>query len=598
MTRTSRAIRIGGASGAWGDSPLAVGQLIGASVDYLMMDYLAEVTMSLLAKARARDADAGYPRDFVRYVVPHLGELAERGTKIVTNAGGVNPMACKRALEDEIAMAGLDLRVAVVLGDDVLPSLHSGLSVPGQDALDRNGLLSANAYLGAFPIARALDQGADIVITGRCADSSLALGVLVHEFDWRPDDHDLLAAGSLVGHIIECGPQATGGNFTDWEDVPDWHNIGYPIAECQPDGSFAITKPADTGGLIDVRCIKEQLLYEIGDPAAYVLPDVVADFTQVEVVQADPERVVVRGAKGRPPTTTYKVSATSQAGYRAAASFTLIGPDAARKAQRTGEQFLERGSMILGAHGWAPYTSTRIEVIGAESAYGARSTAWGSREVVLRVVMTHPNADALDRIGLEVGSVGLGFAPGVAGINGGRPRATPQIVLSTLFIEKRDIPAPVVVLGDADPLRVEIAHGEAARPAPVMASRTTTSTPVSGDTVAVQLRCLAHARSGDKGDLSNVAIVARRPEYLPIIAAAVTEDRMADHFSGQVSGPVRRYDAPGVHAVNFVMEQALGGGGMASLRIDPQGKAYGQMALEMAVDVPADLARAEGWQTL
>ena len=255
---------IGGASGAWGDSPRAIPQLLGSPVDYLMMDYLAEVSMSLLARARLKSPDAGYPADFVQYLKPNLSAIAARGIKVVSNAGGVNPQACKAALVAACAELGLSLRIATVAGDDVLPLIDQLRAAGTREAVSGAPLparlLTANAYLGAIPIKAALAAGADIVITGRCADSALALGILMHEFDWQPDDYDRLAAGSLVGHLLECGAQGVGGLHTDWELVPNWENIGYPLAECQADGSFVLTKPVDTGGLVIPGSVAEQAL--------------------------------------------------------------------------------------------------------------------------------------------------------------------------------------------------------------------------------------------------------------------------------------------------------------------------------------------------
>ena len=260
-----------------------------------MMDYLAEVTMSLLARARMKDAAAGYAPDCVAYLEPVFPTIAQKGVRIVSNGGGVNPLGCKRALEAIVAKLGLDLRVAIVEGDDVIPLIEELRTRGVREAFSGRPLpprlLTANAYLGALPIKAALDGGADIVITGRCADSALALGVLMHEFGWAADDYDRLAAGSLVGHLLECGPQATGGTFSDWATVPDWHNIGYPIAECGSDGRFVISKPDATGGLIVPGVIAEQTLYEIGDPAAYLLPDVTADFSEVRLTQVGPDAV-------------------------------------------------------------------------------------------------------------------------------------------------------------------------------------------------------------------------------------------------------------------------------------------------------------------
>ena len=368
-------IRIGGASGAWGDSPGAIPQLVAAGVDYLVMDYLAEVTMSLLARAHLKDPAFGFPPDFVGYLKRALPQMARTGVKVVSNAGGVNPAGCKAAMEAVIAESGLSLKVAAIEGDDVLP-IAKDLGVPGMPG----DLLTANAYLGALPIAAGLAAGADIVITGRCADSALALGILMHEFGWAADDYDRLGAGSLTGHILECGPQATGGNFTDWEEVPGWENIGYPIASCSADGSFLVGKPEGSGGMITPAVIAEQTLYEIGDPAAYLLPDVVADFSHVQLRQVGPDLVQVSGARGRPPTGTYKVSATYQDGWRGVLTVSIVGVNAARKAERTAGAMIARATANFAARGLPPFSATWVEALGAEASYGTRSATRASRE--------------------------------------------------------------------------------------------------------------------------------------------------------------------------------------------------------------------------
>ena len=588
---SQRLVRIGGASGAWGDSPRAIPQLLGAEVDYLMMDYLAEVTMSLLARARMKDPAAGFPPDFVSYLREPLPEIARRKIRIVSNAGGVNPAGCKAALEAICAEAGVSLRIAAVEGDDLMPLAEklraegiredlTGLPLPPR-------LLTANAYLGALPISRALDDGADIVITGRCADSALALGILMHEFKWTAEEYDRLAAGSLVGHLLECGPQSTGGLYTDWEKVPDWHNIGYPIAECRADGSFVVTKPDGTGGLVTPGTVAEQALYEIGDPAAYILPDVIADFSQVHLTQEAPDRVLVTGARGRPPTDLYKVSATYQDGYRAVATVSIVGIDAARKARRTGEALLARARMTFKERGIEDFTSTHIEELGADAAYGRDTSLSPSREVLLRLVVVHRDRKAIELLAREVGSIGISFAPGTTGIYSGRPKATPLIRLCTFFVKKAELPRPTVML-DANTITVDIPAGHplvsaVERPAAVAEEI------AAGPSVEVPLIRLALARSGDKGNLSNIAIIARDPSFVPVLRREVTSERIAAHFRDLIGGPVHRYEAPGLGAFNFVLEDALGGGGMASSRIDPQGKAFGQMALEMKVQVPSAL---------
>jgi hypothetical protein len=586
---SDKIVRIGGASGAWGDSPMAIPQLLGADVQYLMMDYLAEVTMSLLARARMKDPEAGYPPDVIDYLKPSLPEIARRGIKVATNGGGVNPAACKRALEAALAELGLSLRVAMVEGDDVMP-LTNALRVGGlKEAVSGEPLparlLTANAYLGALPIKAAFDAGADIVITGRCVDSALALGILMHEFGWGAGDYDLLGAGSLVGHILECGAQATGGNFTDWQTVPGWHNIGYPVAECRSDGTFVVCKPDGTGGMVTPAVVSEQCLYEIGDPAAYFLPDVVADFSNVHLTQAGPDRVRVEGARGRAPTSQYKVSATYQDGYRAVATVSIVGPDAADKAEKTADALIERARMLFKRRGLPDFSDTHVETLGAEASYGTNAPGRGSREVLLRVAVAHPNRDALDIFARELGAVPLSCAPGTTGIYSGRPHPTPVVRLFTFFIDKAALPRPTVRLGDATPFDIEIPV-EGGYVAPQPNSEVAVDGIPDGPTVALPLVRLAYGRSGDKANSANVAIIAREPRFLPLLRREVTPERVVAQLGHLVEGPARRFEAPGLHALNFVIERALGGGGMASPRIDPQGKAYGQMTLEMIIPVP------------
>ncbi|WP_086091235.1 acyclic terpene utilization AtuA family protein [Pseudorhodoplanes sinuspersici] len=590
---TDRIVRIGGASGAWGDSPMAIPQLLTADVHYLMMDYLAEVTMSLLARARMKDANAGFPPDFVAYLKQSLPEIARRGIKVVSNGGGVNPHAAKRALEQVCNELGLSLQIAVVEGDDVLPRIDA-LRTTAREASTGETLpeklLTANAYLGALPIAAALDCGADIVITGRCADSALALGILMHEFKWAADDYDRLAAGSLVGHILECGPQSTGGVHTDWEKVPGWENIGYPIASCSADGSFVLSKPDNTGGLIVPASVAEQVLYEVGDPAAYILPDVVADFRQVTLEQIGDNRVRVSGARGYPPTSQYKVSATYQDGWRGVATVSIVGPDAVLKAERTADALLARARMLFRQRQLPDFTAAHTEVLGSESAYGPKANVRMAREVLLRLVVDHVDREGIDVFARELGSVGLGFAQGTTGIFSGRPKPVPVVRLFTFFIDKAALSAPAVQIGNEEPFSVDVpSHGGYVAPA----EKADHAIPAQdGASVEIDLRSLAVARSGDKGNSSNVAIIARDPAYVPILRREVTPEKMAAHFDGLVHGKVVRYEAPGLHAFNFLMEDALGGGGMASRRIDPQGKAFGQMALEMKIKVPLSVAQS------
>ncbi|MEM7191217.1 MAG: acyclic terpene utilization AtuA family protein, partial [Pseudomonadota bacterium] len=367
---TAESIRIGGASGYWGEADIGLPQFLAeGDLDFVVFDYLAEITMSIMARQRAKDPEKGYAADWVTAVLkPNLTEVARQGVKLISNAGGVNPLACAAAVEALIAELGLKLKVAVITGDDLLDrasdlTRHTEM-FSGGDFPDPDTVASVNAYLGAFPIAAALDGGADIVITGRCVDSAVTLGACIHAFGWGREDWDLLSAGSLAGHIIECGPQATGGNYTDWEDVADsLVNIGYPIAEVDKYGNIAIEKPAGTGGTVTVGTVGEQMLYEIGDPRAYTLPDVTCDFSEVTITPED-GFIRVLGAKGRPAPAGYKVSTTFADGWRAGMVWFFVGADAGAKGRAFAKAALARANGKLRALNAPAFDEEMVEVIG------------------------------------------------------------------------------------------------------------------------------------------------------------------------------------------------------------------------------------------
>jgi hypothetical protein len=585
----NKVVRIGGASGFWGDSSVGAPQLIErGDVNYLVFDYLAELTMSILAAQRAKTPELGYATDFVQVTMKAvLPELVRRGIRVVSNAGGVNPQACAQAIAALAAEQGLAVKIAVVQGDDVMPllpqlreehvtELQSGAALPAK-------VLTANAYLGALPIKAALDAGAQIVVTGRCVDSATTLGVLMHEFGWAANDYDRLAQGSLAGHIIECGCQATGGLHTDWEDVPDWAHIGYPVLECHADGSFVATKPPGTGGLVNTAVISEQMLYEIGDPRRYLLPDVTCDFSEVRLAQVGEHRVQVQGARGLGPGPHYKVSATHMDGFRCSAQLTIVGIDAARKARRTGEAVLERTSELLAQQGLGHYSRTHIEVLGSEAGnFGPHARTADVREAVLRVAVTHPQKAALELFAREIAPAGTSWSPGTTGTDG-RPSPSPAIKQFAFLLDKARL-RPVVVLGDQT-IRVEVPTGQLPVPAPVSASAEPFAQE-EADCVEVPLVRVAWARSGDKGDTSNIGVIARQPEWLPWLRAELTEARVKEWLGHLVRGEVKRFDVPGIHATNFLCTKALDGGGMASLRNDPLGKGMAQILLTMPVRVP------------
>jgi hypothetical protein len=575
-------IRIGGASGFWGDSSVAVPQLVRrGGVDYISFDYLAELTMSILTAARAKDPAAGWAKDFVDVALAGmLPEIAARNIRLLSNAGGINPRACAAALRAAAEQAGISLRIAIVEGDDLRERIVPDASLP-------RPLLSANAYLGAFPIAAALGRGANVVITGRCVDSALPLGALIHEFGWLPHDWDKLAAGSLAGHLLECGAQATGGLFTDWERVERWDDIGYPIAECEPDGSFVITKPPGTGGLVEPASVAEQLLYEIGDPTAYVLPDVVCDFSGVTMQRAGSERVRVVGARGRPATDTYKVSATYGDGFRCVGTLAIIGIDAANKARRTADAILARTRRIFAERGLADYRATNVEVIGAEHTYGPHARTTAAREVMLRLCVDHPDRRALEIFAREIAPAGTSWSPGTTGAGSGRPKPVPLVKFASFLFPKRDLEIELELDGVRVPVAVDAGGAPAQSEAPQ--AQAAPSLAADGPTVLAPLVKLAFARSGDKGDTANIGVIARRPEFVATLRAQLTPERVAAYFAHLVRGSVRRYELPGIDAFNFTLESALGGGGMASMRIDPLGKGLAQMLLDLPIEVPQSL---------
>jgi len=597
----SGAVRIGCHSGFWGDTETAAVQLVRhGNVDYLVSDYLAEVTMSIMAAQKLRNPQLGYATDFVQVVMAPLArEIAEKKIKVVTNAGGVNPQACRDAVLKACEAAGVTLKVAVVLGDDLLPRVDElrGLDIREMDtgAELPAKIVSMNAYLGGFPIARALAEGADVVITGRCVDSAVTLGALIHAFGWSMDDHDRLAAGTLCGHIIECGAQCNGGNFTDWRLVPDYDEMGFPIAEVSADGSFVLGKPDGTGGLITTATVAEQMLYEIGDPRAYMVPDVVCDFTQATYAQVGKDRVRVSGARGRPPTDTYKVSTTWPDGYKLSTIFMLGGREAVAKGQASAEAIIKKTRRMFREKNMGDYRDLSIEIIGGEATYGPHARTQDSREVVVKIAAKHDQKEALGLLGREIAPMATGGVVGMTGSFGaGRVSPSPVIRMFSCLVPKDLVPVTIEIDGRSITMECAAKSGgftAADLPAEAPPAPPLPTTGPNAATETVPLVALAYGRSGDKGDNANIGIFARRPEYEPILDAEVTEEAVAKYFAHRIQGKVTRWRLPGIHGFNFLLRQALGGGGMASLKADPLAKAFAQMLLDMPVRVPASLAQ-------
>ncbi len=593
----TKIIRIGGACASLGDTSVAAPQLIAAGVDYLMLDYLAEVTMSYMAAIKRTDPAMGYAKDFTEWVwKDNLAEITRQKVRVITNAGGTNPVACRERMLAIARAQGLAPKIAIIEGDDLVSGAQTFKAgdvremFSGADFPDPDRIAGINAYLGAFPIARAFAMGADHVITGRVVDSALGLAPLIHEFGWAPADYDRLASGTLIGHVLECGAQSTGGLHTDWKAVPDWAHIGYPIAECREDGSFVLTKPEGSGGLVTPATVGEQMLYEIGDPQAYIVPDVVCDFSAVTMIQAGENRVEVSPAKGYPPTATYKVCATFYDGFRATSLTPILGIDAAAKAQRQGEAVLTRVGEMLRDRNLAPFRATRIDVIGSGATYGADPTASSAREVMAKVSVEHDDEAGVKLFMREWSAPITSMSVGTTTWFGLEAKKIKVMRLFSFLIPKAQVQASI----DFDGRRETFLAAQPGVFDPAQVLRPVDPfAPQGVETVEVPLIKVAWARSGDKGDNFNVGVIARSPALLPYIRDALTPATVgkafAHEFAGEGAPKIERFDLPGIHGLNFLLHEALGGGGGASLRVDMLAKGKAQQLLDQPVRVPARL---------
>lgn len=575
-------LRIGNAQAFWGDRGDAAAEMLSRepALDYLTMDYLAEVSMSILALQRERDPKAGFARDFVD-VVRSLATYWASGCRcrLIVNAGGLNPRGCADACRAALEEAGCrSLNIGVVTGDDVLEVVRTAgddsavqnfRNLDTRDGISdvRDRLVTANAYLGAAPIVEALAQGADIVITGRVADPSLVVAACMFHFGWNDSDFAQLAGATVAGHLIECGTQVTGGISTDWLDVPDPVHLGFPIVEVSSDGSCVVTKPRDSGGRVTELTVKEQLVYEIGDPANYLSPDATVSFLSLQVNDLGGDRVQVSGAVGSPPPQTFKVSATFRDGFRSAGTLTIVGRHSVEKARRCGELVLQR----VREAGFELRDSV-VECLGS-----------GGSETVLRVAVEADSRDAVERFARELMPFITAGPQGTTGYAEGRPRVHPVIRYWPCLIERAKIAAQVETIQSS-----ETSNG-AAWPPPSRREPDQQSTPsvfqasASGDSPT--LYDIACARSGDKGINANVGVIARTSIAWEFLQTWLTADRVSEFFKALDVDSVERFELPNLSALNFVLKGVL----RRSLRTDAQGKALGQTLLE--IPLPAEAAR-------
>ena len=595
-------VRIGNASGYWGDDPDALErQVSGGRLDYISMDFLAEITMSIMQKQRSRDPEAGYARDFVPMLERVLSRTMAQGTKIITNAGGIHPEALAEATRLMAKRLGLSPRIAVVSGDDILPRLAElrakGIAFANMDdgadftTVERR-ILAANVYFGAAPVADALKFDPDIIITGRVTDTGITIGPLIHSFGWSLDDWDKLAAGIVAGHIIECGSQATGGNFTDWRRVPSFQAIGYPIVEVEADGSFVVTKHPGSGGLVSVDTVREQLVYEMGHPKAYITPDVVADFSSIQLAPDGPDRVRVTGIRGAEPTPMYKVSMAYADGAKCIGDIAISGPDARAKAEAFAALFWDRAGRDFAA--------TETEYFGLNACHRSLGHAAEAQEIILRLGARDPDSKRLRRLAKLVPSLILGGPPGVA-VLGGVPKVQDIVSYWPALMPKSAL-MPKVGLWEGGELHD--AHevdstpiGQFPRsPADLAAptQKAAAATLAVADAMkeverGTPLSAIALARSGDKGDTANIGVLARSPKAMAWLDQWLTAQRVKNLFQELCHGEVVRYRLDNLQAFNFLLGRALDGGGTMTLRVDAQGKTFAQALLRQLAPIPEDI---------
>ncbi len=584
-----RKVVIANCGGFWGDDPTAARrQVLGGPIDYLVMDYLAEVTMAILQKQKTKRPELGYAGDFLTQLRDVLPACVERGVKVISNAGGVNPLACRNAVEalaQELGIAD-NVKVGVVLGDDIFagldelaasgePLAHMDEGQPLSDV--REHVLSANVYLGAAPVVEALARGCNIVVSGRVSDTAVTLAPMIHEFGWAADDWDRLAAGIVAGHIIECGTQCTGGNFTDWRRVPSYIDMGYPLVEAHEDGTFVVTKHPGTGGLVDVHTVSEQLVYEMGAPE-YLSPDCTARFDSIQLAEDGPDRVAVSGVRGGPAPEKLKVSISFAQGYRAFGRLMISGPDALEKARVAAEAFWD------SAGGRELYEDTNTQLVGFDSCHPPLGAEPG--EVLLQVAARDKERSKLaDRFAPQLVPKVLSTVPGITYLaDQGRPRPSDVVGYWPALISRDKVPVEAVVDGEHIAVRSGPSGGT---PLDFQPAAVDASWQPSGETRRVPLSTICLARSGDKGDTCNIGLIARSPAIYTWVRAHLTETLVKERFAGVCRGAVERFEVPNLLAFNFLLHGSLGGGGTLSLLLDAQGKTYSSylLAAEMDVDV-------------
>ena len=592
----NNSIIIGNAGGFWGDDFDAFRkQLEGGKLHYLTLDYLAEVTMSILRKQQLKNPEVGYIPDFVLQVQNNLDLILQNNVKIITNAGGLNPIACGEKILDILKKHQLEkkIKIAVVYGDNILPNIDSyeedfeNLDNPQIKFKEiRKNLQIANVYFGAKAIVEALKNHANIIITGRVSDASLVMAPMIYEFDWQDNDWDKLASSLVAGHLIECGTQVTGGNYTDWHLNQDW-KLGYPLIEAFPDGSFILKKHKNTGGIINKDTVREQLLYEIEDPYNYISPDVIADFNSIQIQEKNDNEVFFKNIKGKPPTKYYKVSMGYHDGYKVYGDLIVSGPNALQKAKVLEEMLLNKLTK--------KFYRFNVSMIGYNSCHKNLISFNEANEILLRFYAHDYDQNKLDELTRKIPSLILSGPPGIS-YTGGRQKISEVIAFYPTLIEKKKVEPQLVILNpQKNYFKISINHQfekEFIPTEPQICESNNIKLNLDFlyknkyDLIDVSFYDICLARSGDKGDKINLGIIARSKEIYDFLKEILTADYIKFLFREICKGKVRRYEIPNLNAFNFILEESLEGGGTRSLQIDAQGKSIAQAFLNQKIKIP------------
>ncbi len=605
-------ITIANASGYWGDDPNALRrQVKGGPVDYVTMDFLAEVTMSIMQKQKSKNPELGYARNFIDMVVPLARDLVEKNICVITNAGGVNPQGLAEQIRTQAKEDGVDLRIVVIDGDDLMGRFDEleakGCSFENMESADlftpvKDKMQAANVYLGARPVSEALkrsEKKPHLILTGRVTDTGITLAPMIAEFGWDYQDWDKLASGVIAGHLLECGSQSTGGNLTDWQTVENFSGMGFPIVDVSPDGSFELYKHPDTGGLVCLEAAKEQLFYEMGDPKNYITPDVIADFTSIQLEKSkrtngEPS-IRVSNVKGYAATPFFKISMAYEDGYKVSGSVLVGGPQAPEKAKKFADVFWKRVEDGNSGIDCSSIDETLTERIGFDACHRGLSRSNDPAEVLLRLSARGSCFKTLNALSRRIPALILSGPCGVAAMPG---VAKPSAVMRywPALIQKELVDANVhletsdgFVIQEPVPKDQHVANQGCANQvseSPKPLSQFSSLLDPQGQQDQHPLSKVCFARSGDKGDSANIGLIARNEKAYQWIKDHITADFVRSLFEGICAGNVERFELDNLLGLNFLLHSSLGGGGTVSLRIDPQGKTLAHALLAQPMNIP------------